>query len=140
MFPDFPRKNEKIMEFSSQSVMNPVLKTSCLLTLTKYSPSQNYDIKKVIRNTSYFILKAVFVLKIFKFLSWLFEHLEKMAIRLRLDEANFKIHHATTWLTNNYNTYVTQYLTKWRQPDNEIWSVNRTRYFSSRMTQTISQT
>ena len=27
--------------------------------------------------------------------------------------------------TNNYNTCIAQYLTKERQPDNEIWSVNR---------------
>ena len=32
---------------------------------------------KVMRNTFYFILKALFVLKIFKFLSWLFGHVEK---------------------------------------------------------------
>ena len=31
----------------------------------------------------------------------------------------------TTWLTNNYNSYIDQYLTKQRQPDNEIWLVNR---------------
>ena len=30
-------------------------------------------------NAIYFILKAFFVLKIFKFLSWLFGHVEKMA-------------------------------------------------------------
>ena len=29
-----------------------------------------------------------------------------------------------TWLTNNYNTYIKQYLTKWKQPYNEIWSGN----------------
>ena len=32
---------------------------------------------KVMRNTFCFILKALFVLKIFKFLSWLFGHVEK---------------------------------------------------------------
>ena len=34
---------------------------------------------KVIENTFYFILKAIFVLKIFKFLSWLFGHVGKTA-------------------------------------------------------------
>ena len=34
---------------------------------------------KMIRNTFYFILKGLFVLKIFKFLSWLFGHVEKAA-------------------------------------------------------------
>ena len=30
----------------------------------------------------------------------------------------------TAWLTNTYNTHIVQYLTKERQPDNEIWSDN----------------
>ena len=50
----------------------------------------------MMKNTFYFILKALFVLKIFKFL------------KKRLDwkdAVNFKIHDATTWLTNNYNTH-----------------------------------
>ena len=34
---------------------------------------------KKIKNASYFILKALFVLNIFKFLSWLFGHVEKVA-------------------------------------------------------------
>ena len=34
---------------------------------------------KMMKNAFYFILKALFVLKIFKFFSWLFGHAEKMA-------------------------------------------------------------
>ena len=34
---------------------------------------------KMMKNAFYFILNALFVLKIFKFLSWLFGHVEKMA-------------------------------------------------------------
>ena len=34
---------------------------------------------KMIKNSNYFILKALFILKIFKFLSWLFDHVEKTA-------------------------------------------------------------
>ena len=34
---------------------------------------------KTMKNTFYFILKGLFVLKIFKFLSWLFGHVEKTA-------------------------------------------------------------
>ena len=34
---------------------------------------------KIIKNAFYFILKALFVLKISKFLSWIFGHIEKMA-------------------------------------------------------------
>ena len=37
----------------------------------------------------------------------------------------FKIYGATTWLTSSCNTYIAQYLTKERQTDNEIWSINR---------------
>ena len=39
-------------------------------------------------------------------------------------KVNFKIYDVTAWLTNNYNTHIAQYLTKERQPDNEIWSDN----------------
>ena len=44
----------------------------------------------------------------------------------------------TAWLTNNCNTHIAQYLPKERQPDNEIWSVNRTsqeKYFVSKIMQ-----
>ena len=34
---------------------------------------------KMMKNVFYFILKPLFILKIFKFLSWLFGHVEKMA-------------------------------------------------------------
>ena len=64
---------------------------------------------KMMKNAFYFILKALFVLKIFKFLSWLFGHVGKTA--WLENKVNFKIHDVTTWLTNNYNTHVAQYLT-----------------------------
>ena len=62
------------------------------------------------KNAFYFTLKALFVLKIFKFLSCLFGHAEK-----RLDlkhKVNFKIYDATTWEANNFNTYIALYLKK----------------------------
>ena len=60
------------------------------------------------KNVFYFILKGLVVLKIFKFLSGDFGHVEK---RLdQKDEANFKIHDVTIWLTNNCNTHTDQYL------------------------------
>ena len=49
---------------------------------------------KMMKNAFYFILKAILVLKIFKFLSWLFSHVDKV---------NFKIYDVTIWLTNNWN-------------------------------------
>ena len=64
----------------------------------------------MIKNAFYFILKAFSVLNKFKFLSWLFCHIEK---RLDAkDKVNFKIYDITTLLTNNYNTRIAQYLKK----------------------------
>ena len=74
------------------------------------------------KNAFYFTLKAPFVLKIFKFLSWLFGHVGK---RLdQKDKVNFKIFDVTTCLTNNCNTHINQYLKNKRQSGNEIWSVS----------------
>ena len=36
-------------------------------------------------------------------------------------KVDFKIYDVTVYLTNNYNTYISQYLKKQRKPDNEIW-------------------
>ena len=63
---------------------------------------------KMMKNAFYFILKALFIVKMFKFLSSLFNHAKK-----QLDwkyNVNFKIYDVTTWLTNNYNTHIAQYL------------------------------
>ena len=54
------------------------------------------------KNVFYFMLKALFVLEIFTFLSWLFGYTEK-----RLEKkvkVNSKIYNITDWTTNNYNT------------------------------------
>ena len=48
---------------------------------------------------------------IFKFLSSLFVIMLKERLDQK-DNVNFKIHDITTWLTNNYNTYITLYLAK----------------------------
>ena len=64
----------------------------------------------MMKNAFYFTSKALFVLKIFKFLSWLFGHVAK-----RLDEkdkVNFKFYDVRAWLTNNCNTHIAQYLEK----------------------------
>ena len=81
---------------------------------------------KMMENAFFFTLKALFVLKVFKFLSSLFTHAEKMA--WLKEKVNFKIYDVTTWLTNNYNTYIAQYLKNYRQPGNEICSVNRIKH------------
>ena len=64
----------------------------------------------MMKNAFYFTLEALFVLKIFKFLSWIFTHVEK-TVRLE-DKVNFKVHDVTTWLTNNCDTHIAQYLKK----------------------------
>ena len=55
--------------------------------------------------TILFILKAHFVLKIFKLFSRLFGHVRK---KLKKDEVDFEIHDVTAWLTNNYKTHIAQ--------------------------------
>ena len=56
------------------------------------------------KNTFGFTSKGLFVLKIFKFLSWLFGHLAK---RLdKKDKVNFKFYDVTAWLINNCNIHI----------------------------------
>ena len=78
---------------------------------------------KIMKNAFYFTSKSLLVLKIFKFLSWHFGHVAK---RLDMkDKVDFKIYDVTAWFTNNFNTYIVQYLEKEGETDNEIWSVNK---------------
>ena len=59
---------------------------------------------KRMKNAFYFTSKAVFVLKMFNFLSWVYVHVAK---RLdKKDEINLKIHDVTAWLTNNGNAHI----------------------------------
>ena len=60
------------------------------------------------KNAFYFILKAFFALKIFKFLSQLFGHVRKQLDEK--DKVNFEINDVTTWFTNNCNAHIAQYL------------------------------
>ena len=60
------------------------------------------------KDAFYFILKGFFALKIFKFLSWPFGHVEK-----RLDwkdKVIFKISDVMNCEINDYHTPITQYL------------------------------
>ena len=41
------------------------------------------------------------------------------------DKFSLKNYDVKIWLTSNYNIHIAQYVTKYRQPDYEIWSVNR---------------
>ena len=63
---------------------------------------------KMMKNAFYFTYKALFVLKIFKFLSWLFGDVTK---RLdKKDKDNFKFYDVLACLANNRNTHIAQYL------------------------------
>ena len=56
------------------------------------------------------MLKSLFIIETFIFLSWIFGYVEK-----RLDKkamVNFKIYAVTEWTKNNSNTHITQYLKK----------------------------
>ena len=75
---------------------------------------------KKMKNAFYFTSKALFVLKIFKFLSWRFCHVAK---RLDKNWVNFKIYDLTVWLTNNRAIHIAKYFKQWRQSDHE--SVNK---------------
>ena len=65
---------------------------------------------KMMKNAFYFTSNALFVLKIYKFLSWFLGHAAK-----RLDKKNkfnFKFYDVASCLRNNYNTHIGQYLEK----------------------------
>ena len=65
---------------------------------------------KMMKKAFYFILQALFVLRIFKFFSRLIGHVEKKHDQKY--KVNFKIYGVRTWLTNNCNIHIAQYLTK----------------------------
>ena len=65
-------------------------------------------------------LKVTPTLKIFDIFSW-----RKNSLTRKIRLISKLITYVTTWLINNFNTYSAQYRTNWKQPDNEIWSVNR---------------
>ena len=68
---------------------------------------------KIMKNAFYVTLKILFVLKVLKCLSLLFDHVGK-----RLDwkhKVNFKIDEIVAWLTNNYNAHIAQYFKKSNQ-------------------------
>ena len=69
---------------------------------------------QIMKNAFYFTLKTLFVLKIFKFLSWIFLSCRKTA-RLE-DFSNFKFYDVRTWLTNNAIHILAN---NWRSKDNQ---------------------
>ena len=65
---------------------------------------------KIMKNTFHFTSKFLFVLKIFKFLSWLFGHVAKQLDKK--DTINFKFYDVTARIANKCNTHIVQYLEK----------------------------
>ena len=64
----------------------------------------------MMKNTFHLMLRAPFVLEIFKFLSGLSDYVETGLDRKA--KVNFKICDNIDCITNNFNTYIVQYLKK----------------------------
>ena len=64
----------------------------------------------MMKNAFYFTSKALFVLKIFKFLSLLFGNVAKQLDQK--DNANLEFYYVTAQLINNYNSHTAQNLEK----------------------------
>ena len=64
----------------------------------------------MMRNTFYFMLKALYVLEIFSLLSQRFGYVENQFDKKV--KVNFEIYDVTEWETENYNTYIVKYLKK----------------------------
>ena len=62
----------------------------------------------MMKNAFYSMLKALFVLGIFTFLSCLFNYVEKQLDKKAM--ANFKIYEVAYWTTNNYKAHIAQNL------------------------------
>ena len=64
----------------------------------------------MIKNAFYFTSKALLVLKISKFLSWIFGSVAEQLDEK--DKVNLKFYDVTSWLINICNTPIDQYLEK----------------------------
>ena len=79
------KKIHRIIEFNQEAWLKPYIDMNTELKSDSHLPKKNFFIyfsdspSKMMKNAFYFILKAPYVLKIFKFLSILFGHLEKTA-------------------------------------------------------------
>ena len=65
---------------------------------------------KMMKNVFYFMLKVLFVLEIFTFMSWRFGYVEKGLDKKA--KVNFKIYDFIDWTANTGNTRIVQYLNK----------------------------
>ena len=88
--------------------LSPSKKLFCLLPLTPLEKCFLFHLKSSFRSRDIYI----FVL------NFLPDRKNGLIRKMRL------IRDVTIWLINDYNTHIGQYLTKCRQPNNEIWSSN----------------
>ena len=65
---------------------------------------------KMMENAFYFTSIGLFLLKIFKFLSWVFGLVAKLLDKK--DKGNSKFYDITAWLTNSLNICIAQYFEK----------------------------
>ena len=72
-------ENNKAIDFLSKNFFWLCLKIGLLPSEKNFLICFNDRPWKMMKNAFYFILKALLVLKVFKFLSWIFGHLEKTA-------------------------------------------------------------
>ena len=78
---------------------------------------------KMIKNAFFFHVKSSICSQDIEVFAVTFGHAAKLLHKK--DQVIFKLYDVTACLTNNYNIQIAQYLEKWRQLDNEIWSANR---------------
>ena len=70
-----------------------------------------WQLKALLKNAFYFTSRALFVLKIFKSLSWLFVHAARRFFEK--DKVNFKFYDVTAWSADHCNTHIPQYDSFW---------------------------
>ena len=87
--------------------IHPLLKGQKMLSEGIFLFASMISLQKWWKNVFHFILKTLFVFKIFKFLSWPFGHVKKC--HDFKDKINLVTLDVTIWLTNNYNTHIGQY-------------------------------
>ena len=96
----FYKMNLRFVYYNRQSGFEGLLKDT-LSGLRRFLANESP--LKVMKIVFYFIIKALYVLKIVRFLSWIFGQVEKLFDQK--DQVDLKIYDVTTWETNNYNTH-----------------------------------
>ena len=102
-----PNKRGRLLDWVCILISRELLMKTCLRCILR---SEIENPLKMVKNAFYLTSKALSILKIFKFLSWLFGHISKQLHEK--DNVNFKLYDVTIWWTNNCNTHFDQYLKK----------------------------